>query len=650
MSIRQQYASAAVLDVDFRNGTPKDNSPSDHTPTLALAKWVNTGKGRALDRTTGTSLTYPDSGDFDLAGKETTLVLDIMPYTGYAPTTTVAIVDHFTGGGSTAGWLWHMTSAGKFGFFTVKTGPSQITASSDNALNDGKKHQLVVTISDSAKTGLLYVDGIEQAASLDWTGVELLDYAQTLQFHSDEKTPILRPSIYANTILTAQEVAQLWEETQKEAFLTHIPTSTRLPEQTGDVDPSNLALHYTGRIQENKLLDISGGGNNTSALAKTFNTNGFYGQKLSFQEYPTCQTANNLDLSSYDQVSVSFLYTPSSVATTQQIIELSSNQNAQIDSWSVFTAASKLSCALTTSGGGTDRNGPTLVNGVTYSVVVVFDKTVSGNDMVEIYVNGVESSTAGGAANGTSGGNFGNRKLYIGARGGVSALNLSAIEDIRIYGTKLTQGYITKLYEQGKDKLNYYATGEDWNVSVANETAGFLSNTGWAIGSGTWQASDNNDGARGKQHTCVVAGKLAYPSEQAYGQWEFDIYQGGATAPVPYFMGLSATAASGAWSMYISAAGEIKLFNTTDFNIAETAAGYVSQATWYRFKVTRTTANVWTMYYSTDGGKNYTLVDVTGGSGTNPITNTRFTTSKYTTLDLDALDCTRNFRYSPVIT
>jgi len=70
-----------------------------------------------------------------------------------------------------------------------------------------------------------------------------------------------------------------------------------------------------------------------------------------------------------------------------------------------------------------------------------------------------------------------------------------------------------------------------------------------------------------------------------------------------------------------------------------TAKSYVSNNTWYRIKITRSSIGVFTVYIKGGSfGDDYVLVDVTGGAGTNPGTDNTYTTSNYFVVDLDPGD------------
>ena len=83
-------------------------------------------------------------------------------------------------------------------------------------------------------------------------------------------------------------------------------------------------------------------------------------------------------------------------------------------------------------------------------------------------------------------------------------------------------------------------------------------------------------------------------------------------------------------------------------NLFSTAASYVKINTRYRFKVTRNSftdefvvgaVGTFAVYIrGGDFGTDYVLVDVSGGTGSNPATDNTYTTSNYLVADLDTGD------------
>lgn len=158
---------------------------------------------------------------------------------------------------------------------------------------------------------------------------------------------------------------------------------------------------------------------------------------------------------------------------------------------------------------------------------------------------------------------------------------------------------------------------------------------------------------------CVTAGILAIPSKQAYGTWEFDLYKGADINIIDILLIFSkATIIAGNNGNGYSTGFSIseRLFtiqNWTNGSLSQqryTAADYVKINTWYCIKVTRTLAGVFTLlikggaFTPTTGYDGWTLISTTGGLGTNPVTDTTYTTSEYFVIDIDAGDRIANIK------
>lgn len=157
---------------------------------------------------------------------------------------------------------------------------------------------------------------------------------------------------------------------------------------------------------------------------------------------------------------------------------------------------------------------------------------------------------------------------------------------------------------------------------------------------------------------CVTAGVLAIPSNQAFGTWEFDWYKGAdGNYSYIYFVSNNLTELiSGVANNYrigIQATENIQLAKWTGGTpavLSNTANSYVANNTWYRTKITRSIAGVFTTlikggtFTPTAGYDGWTLVSVTGGSGANPATDTTYTTSNYMLLNLKAGDRITNIK------
>jgi len=148
---------------------------------------------------------------------------------------------------------------------------------------------------------------------------------------------------------------------------------------------------------------------------------------------------------------------------------------------------------------------------------------------------------------------------------------------------------------------------------------------------------------KGSKHLeCTVAGTVAFKSDQVYGEWEFDVYKGadgnnvGVQIISPDFTPLASTC----YQLRLVSTEAIGLYDGASGYIALTANSYIVINTWYRIKVTRTPDGEFTVFIKggTFGSDDWTIVDVGGGIGTNPIVDISHITTKYFLFDLDAGD------------
>lgn len=157
---------------------------------------------------------------------------------------------------------------------------------------------------------------------------------------------------------------------------------------------------------------------------------------------------------------------------------------------------------------------------------------------------------------------------------------------------------------------------------------------------------------------CDVAGVAYKESNQAYGEWEFDIYKGIDTnqISIPFINDINSarndgyefrfTTTEGLFLTKQTGGGTVPLFSTV--------ASYLNNNTHYRIKITRNsvvdefvTGAIGTFAIYIKGGSfgtDYVPVDVTGGSGTNPVTDNTYTTSAYSLSDLDSGDEISNYK------
>lgn len=145
---------------------------------------------------------------------------------------------------------------------------------------------------------------------------------------------------------------------------------------------------------------------------------------------------------------------------------------------------------------------------------------------------------------------------------------------------------------------------------------------------------------------CTQAGTIAIPSQMSSGVWEIDWLQGNSLNNLSInFIGVINT---GNPSLFI---GYDLLFNgsqaivlrkrtPTGIGLISTANSYVSANTFYTIRIERTPAGQFTLlikggsFTPTAGRNGWTLVSTTGGSGSNPVTDTSYNTSNYMVLSM----------------
>ena len=144
----------------------------------------------------------------------------------------------------------------------------------------------------------------------------------------------------------------------------------------------------------------------------------------------------------------------------------------------------------------------------------------------------------------------------------------------------------------------------------------------------------------------VTAGALVIPSKTAYGTWEFDLYKGADTnvMQVGFINKNTAVVGAGSYRLDFKADEAISFIKTSEGVINVTATSYFANNTFYRVKITRTPAGIFTFYIKggsftpTAGQGGWTLISMAGGSGTNPTTDNVYPTSNYLVLEIDATD------------
>ena len=218
----------------------------------------------------------------------------------------------------------------------------------------------------------------------------------------------------------------------------------------------------------------------------------------------------------------------------------------------------------------------------------------------------------------------------------------NAGEDFILYSSGQTSGYtawddITVQEVPNSDPV-YIADGRGWNVSVAAENAGFLSNTDWELNGTNTTIVDTGMGNGTKRITTDAAGTQgSRPSTQAYGTWGCKMNRGAANFCSWLFIHTDKHGLFGAANSYNVSyrdEGTVRLRRAADIIVEDTTTRAVGIE--IDIKVTRDKNNLWELFV--DG--------VSIGTGTEA---TYTGTGGWSVLDMDQ-DCViRDFRQIPYI-
>lgn len=149
---------------------------------------------------------------------------------------------------------------------------------------------------------------------------------------------------------------------------------------------------------------------------------------------------------------------------------------------------------------------------------------------------------------------------------------------------------------------------------------------------------------------CTGLGHISIQNKQSHGIWEFDINKtAGSTNIIEFISDKQNTTGDSGYAIYTSGDNEIALIKRTagsSTTLMASADGYILPNTWYRVKIERTIYGSFSIYVKGGSfGNDWTLVDTTGGSGTNPVTDNTYTTSNYFVAVLNPGDKIANIKF-----
>jgi hypothetical protein len=265
----------------------------------------------------------------------------------------------------------------------------------------------------------------------------------------------------------------------------------------------------------------------------------------------------------------------------------------------------------------------------------------SATSTMNLYVEGVA------AAGTTNSGVDATTNCVLGIRANLSSSPFNGkITEVLIYNRILSS-------QEAIDYNNKYASmvviRESFNNNGADEIVKIP--LGWIPGTGSFKIAELNSAdsvlkdlkVGTKYQECTVAGTIAMPSTWNGGTLYFKLYKGGGgNNTIFHFMHSAVDGSGNGYAIKLGSTERIVISRITNGAEASsfmfTATDYIAIDTFYDFKLLVNNGSFTIYIKGGSFGDVWTLVDVSGGAGSNPGTDTTYSSSKYMVKDYDALD------------
>jgi len=496
-----------------------------------------------------------------------------------------------------------------------------------------------VAITDNNGTVKVYIDGVEDATSFNYTPASQTFDRTAVGAIRRAATDFavnatIKGFVAFDTILTETEVNVLMGETRNKIWTTKTHT---INNEKKIQDSSTLTSHWVMKPQGATIVDETGAGNDASVIANPTFTETVLGPGALFVDgLNRCDTGSD------------WVGTGALTFGCWVILDGYGPSNAG----RLFENGKTL---LRWDGGNArmvfSSDGSTSVNSATSSVIlgkpnfVCVTRDASG--VTNFYVDGVLSGSAdqdsGTPTGGTNNVIFGNRNAGDRATEGV------IIEPFAIVGTVETAAQILTRYLKGANvvqfKTDWGIYADEQNLTVGN----YLGSSQWEVVSGSWEGNTTTiDGQDCKVFTCTSSGIATLEIgnhldtvQGSFGTWEFWLYKGSdsTTTSVSILDTDQVINNVGGYGLRLMSDERIQVIEWGVQEKFNTVASYITIQTWYNFKMTRDGLGVITSYIRGGAfGEDWVLIDPTGGTGTNPFTDLSRIVNQYIVLDLDGLD------------
>lgn len=468
----------------------------------------------------------------------------------------------------------------------------------------------------------------------------------------EQPNPLKGVLIY-NTVLTAAEIAQAHEWIMETKTPSYPKKNFKYPSQITGKE-TGLVFGADMKNVHGKVIDKTGNGND-GAIVGARQVEGLAGDALDFT---TGNYVSIADATSIQDIS------PLTIAMTTDFRTAGDNNAGRliekINRWRIYNTVDNNLVFFKDFDGATDGSWVTNTGAFTYGekhrVVITYDDSSVNNDPV-IYIDGVSQNVIEASAPlGTRVSDVGSN-LIIGNNSDTPIRAVDgAISEVEIINGTWSQTDVTADYKKYA-KLPYFIDDlKDANESVAAEggaTGTFLSNTAWRFGDATARYKISRDETLGvgqKVIECDTAGALGTPFDRAYGTIEFDINHADTAQTGVQLCALNAdyTVTGNTGYLFRLQNSEALIFYRMNgggsvTTLFSTATSYISHSTWYKIRITRRYDGQFTWYIKGGAFTDWTTVVV--ASGSNPVTDTTYTTAKWLTLTLGVGDKISNIKF-----
>jgi len=672
MTIKEQLASNIVGHWNFRTGSIADQSGNGNDGTfVGTPIWGNSPRGREIvsDGST-TAISLGDILDNVFAGEDAKFSITSVA-TPLAVASNVLVAKIFTGGQRQFGFRI-LTGKTNFFWYGDLTGATPIRSVIGSvAIDSYKEVHITMTYDGSIDTnnGLdrvqFYINGVRD------TGTTLTASGGALSYIQDGPAPLgiasalttanaitsgaggvfkggMKETIVWDDVLTNQQASQLYVDWQKEAHLNKIPTKTFLPEQVSDAPTiSSPVLAYDMCVRGGMIYDTSGNGKNSTSIKGVGDIEGLFGRASYFRG----EAGDVADIGRDTIGNALNGASGSSVSYWLNLVGFGAGGPGRnvVSCWSgahygaIVSTVEPSGTGYTLITRGRSQTADTLQanTGTTVVPLGTWVHVVSVMD----YANGTMSTFLNGELYKTSAATFGSTTYVHSSAnaddsigGYVTTHNIiGAVDNMTFYDTALDVNGAAALYEKGRNKLSFYCTGEDWNVTPSAQSSGYLSNTPLKILSGSHNVVVTENNKKGVE--CATDGFLSVPIDSFFGELKFKAYNAISGGTIGMY--ISDGELTGAWNGY----GAVITGGSDEAVISKVTSGAgsvlgtgsaISVGQTHVIKLTRKSSGAMKLFI--DDEEEVSVTNTAYSSG-----------ARFLFFNLDAGDIISEVRFSPVI-